>query len=208
VEGTTPAEAPAPAADSAAITGGEYQTPARPLVVGEQPPQPSLHASTLGIHADKVGGGAICAGEPIRQYSHDGDIAPPIGVTTTFETTENGYVYSRWIAPPRSRCESVLAALEATPGLPTPHALLYASGLTACHAALTVLLPTTTRIAISGGYHGTHTVIDIIRELRDVEIIELPPLDTAAAVLQKDSGKLTSNLPLLVNYRHFLRDCL
>lgn len=148
------------AAASAAATSqsppAQDAIPGRPLHRGEQLAQPSLHPSTLAIHADGV---AVAGGGPIRRFSHDGDIAPPIGVTTTFDRTEQGYVYSRWIAPTRSRAETVLAALEATPGQPTPHALLYSSGLAAVHTALTSLLPRgIRRIAITGGYHGTHEV--------------------------------------------------
>ena len=118
-------------------------------------------------------------------WSHERDVAPPIGVTTTFEAAEDGHVYSRQSQPTRDRCESVLAALEATPGLPTPHALLYSSGLAACHAIMVALLPTTRRIVVSGGYHGTHQVIDILKELRaELDIIELPTVEDAEALLQ------------------------
>ena len=164
--------------------------PLRPLCSAAatvRPPQLPLDASTLGIHADALPPAAPADAAPAgqRPWSHDRDVAPPIGVTTTFEAAGDGHMYSRQSAPTRDRCESVLAALEATPGSPTPHALLYGSGLAACHAILVALLPTTRRIAVSGGYHGTHQVIDILKELRtDLEIIELPSAADAEAVLQ------------------------
>ena len=48
------------------------------------------------------------------------------------------------------------------------------------------LLPDVKRIAISGGYHGTHQVIDILRALRpSLDIIPLPPsVSQGADVLQ------------------------
>ena len=162
--------------------------PLRPFGTSARPPPALLDASTLGIHADTHGsssGGGGAAAAPVDLWSHDRDIAPPIGVTTTFEAAEGGHVYSRQSQPTRDRCESVLAALEATPGSPTPDAILYSSGLAACHAIMVALLPATRRIAVSGGYHGTHQVIDILKELRlDLDIVELPSLADAEDVLQ------------------------
>ena len=167
---------------------GVQRTPRRALAAGSQERGEPLAPATLGVHADapgppRDGGGA--SGEP-RLWSHDRDIAPPIGVTTTFEAAgDDGHVYSRQSTPTRDRCESVLAALEATPGSAAPHALLYSSGLAACHAILVALAPSAARLAISGGYHGTHQVIDILTELRtELEIIELPAAQEAAAVLR------------------------
>jgi cystathionine beta-lyase/cystathionine gamma-synthase len=167
----------------------QLAAPLRPLCTSARRPQPPLDASTLGIHADapgsSSGGAAAAAAAAVGPWSHERDVAPPIGVTTTFEAAEDGHVYSRQSQPTRDRCESVLAALEATPGLPTPHALLYSSGLAACHAIMVALLPTTRRIVVSGGYHGTHQVIDILKELRaELDIIELPTVEDAEALLQ------------------------
>lgn len=159
--------------------------PLRPYCTSARPPPPLLDASTLGIHADTHGSSAGAAAGPVHLWSHDRDVAPPIGVTTTFEAADGGHVYSRQSQPTRDRCESVLAALEATPGSPTPHAVLYSSGLAACHAIMVALLPATRRIAVTGGYHGTHQVIGILKELRiDLEVVELPPLADAEDVLQ------------------------
>ena len=57
--------------------------------------------ATAAVHAD--------AG--IDKTSHDGDVAPPIGLSTTFDDGAD-HVYSRISAPTRERCEAVLAALE------------------------------------------------------------------------------------------------
>jgi|EP01047_Picozoa_sp_COSAG01_P017010 cystathionine beta-lyase/cystathionine gamma-synthase len=155
--------------------------------------QPAWDVATLAIHADghaiaqaaaACGGGSGDGAAPAAGglWSHDRDIAPPIGVTTTFECQEGAYVYSRMANPTRDRCEAVLAALEASPGEATPDAILYASGLAAAHAILVAQLPSIQRIAISGGYHGTHLILDILQGIRpDVQIIELPSVEEAAA---------------------------
>lgn len=135
-------------------------------------------AATLAIHADSPDHGGAEAPATAGRFSHDRDVAAPIGVTTTFESAAGGHVYSRDSAPTRERCEAVLAAIEAEPGGPVPDALLYSSGLAAIHAALVALLPSIKRVAISGGYHGTHQVLDILRELRpELMVIELPELE-------------------------------
>ena len=61
--------------------------------------------ATAAVHAD--------AG--IDKTSHDGDVAPPIGLSTTFDDGAD-HVYSRISAPTRQRCEAVLAALEGGEG--------------------------------------------------------------------------------------------
>ena len=89
--------------------------------------------------------------------------------------------------PLRDRCETVLAAIEAPPadaadpaGNPV-QALLYSSGLAACHAALVALAPTSNRVLISGGYHGTHQVLEVLRRLAPrLQIAELPGFAPAA----------------------------
>jgi hypothetical protein len=156
-------------------------------------PTPAWSAATLGIHADMPSlhaeqpAGLHGAPGPRVPWSHNQDIAPPIGVTTTFESAEGGPVYARISNPTRDRCECVLAALEAAPGAPTPHALLYGSGLAAASAILVALLPDVKRIAISGGYHGTHLILDTLKTLRpSFEVIELPPsVEEAAASLRE-----------------------
>ena len=158
-------------------------------------PQGEWGAGTIGIHADAPsppGTGSAddvppSSGGTSMRWSHSQDVAAPIGVTTTFESVEGGHIYSRQSNPTRDRCECVLAALEATPGATTtPSALLYSSGLAAVHAILVALLPETKRIAISGGYHGTHQVLDILKEIRpSLEIIQLPPVQEADTVLQE-----------------------
>ena len=81
--------------------------------------------ATAAVHAD--------AG--IDKTSHDSDVAPPIGLSTTFDDGAD-HVYSRISAPTRERCEAVLAALEGGDGA---RAVLFASGNAATHAVLASL---------------------------------------------------------------------
>ena len=120
---------------------------------GSQRRQRSTWApATAAVHAD--------AG--IDKTSHDGDVAPPIGLSTTFDDGAD-HVYSRISAPTRQRCEAVLAALEGGEGA---RAVLFASGNAATHAVLASLAARarengrTPRVATDGiGYHGTRDAV-------------------------------------------------
>jgi len=81
-------------------------------------------------------------------------VAPPMSLTTTFDTSDPLYVYSRETSPTRVRCEQVLGSLE------DGHAILYASGLAAAHAAMLHFAPR--RLAIGDGYHGVHDVAALL----------------------------------------------
>lgn len=113
--------------------------------------------STLAVHADN---------DP-TSFTHDWDVSPPIGVSTTFERKANSGpdVYSRESCPTRGRCEAVLSALCGG------QARLFSSGLSATHAALSALSSDEgkkRRVLISGGYHGTHAVVDNLKSLYEV----------------------------------------
>jgi cystathionine beta-lyase/cystathionine gamma-synthase len=88
------------------------------------------------------------------------------------------YVYSRVDRPTVTRIESVLSSvLEGSyqsilvrlmvPG----HVLAYASGLSAIHGLLVHLNPR--KVAIGGGYHGTHGILKILKRIGNVEAIDL-----------------------------------
>lgn len=95
--------------------------------------------ATLALHADE-------------DVEPGPDVAPALHVATTF-TADNpqGLVYGRNDNPTRHRLEAVLGALEGG------HAIVYGSGLAAVTAVLHHLHPK--RVAITGGYHGTHAVL-------------------------------------------------
>ena len=130
-----------------------------------------LGSSTAAIHAD----GAL------PSTSTDFDIAPPLSLSTTFECHDEAHVYSRISNPTRERCEALLGAIEGTADQ-AAHAVLYASGLAATFGCLSHLLPR--RIAISGGYHGTHLVVEQMRRISrgtSCEPLPLPPPDGVAS---------------------------
>ena len=114
-----------------------FLAPARKFCTASLPPG----TSTAAIHADTLAAG----------ISTDFDVSPPLSLSTTYEGGD--HVYSRLSSPTRERAEAALAAVESTASH-AAHAVLYSSGLAATFAVLSRLLPQ--RVAIDGGYHGTH----------------------------------------------------
>ncbi len=113
----------------------------------------SKDPATLALHAD----------DGIEDAP---DVAPPLHSATTYRATTyragdpgdnaagnpNSIVYGREETVTRRRLEAVLGALEGG------HAVTYASGQAAAHAALLHCHPR--RVAIEGGYHGTHALLE------------------------------------------------
>lgn len=126
--------------------------------------------------------------EHAASFSMLNAVAPPISVSTTFECRQDGepgHIYSRITSPSRTRCEALLGSIEGVPGNPA-HAVLYSSGLAACFAALTRLLPST--IAISGGYHGCHEVVAQLRRISAggrFQIVPIPAVDQVKSALKE-----------------------
>ncbi|KAL9122734.1 MAG: hypothetical protein Q9187_000715 [Circinaria calcarea] len=136
----------------------------------EEPSSLPVYAqSTQAIHAD----------DHLKSVN---DVAPPLHVSTTFRYAENpedlkpaeeldanvtleSHVYSRETAPTTTRLESILTSLLHAP------ALTYSSGLAALHAAYVYLKPA--RVAIGGGYHGSHGVLALHRKLTGAQILGL-----------------------------------
>lgn len=138
-----------------------------------------LSLSSLSVHADDY-------------INNHRAVAPPLHVSTTFRynddpdrlrawdnTDDNApydsHIYSRDSAPNTTRLEAVLSALLGGP------AVTYSSGLAAFHAMLVFLNPK--RIAIGGGYHGCHGVIDLVAKLTGLQKLELED-PAALATLQ------------------------
>ena len=151
----------------------------RALYLGRRPVSTTngWKPATLAIHGDSTKGAALGA------YSHDGDVAPPLGVSTTFEGGD--HVYSRDTNPTRARCEAVLGAVEGAGAA----AVLFGSGLAATHAVLSALAAQSpgviTRVAVDGGYHGTHAVLGALEAVgAPVEVAPLP----APEDLRRDLG--------------------
>ncbi|KAI6093948.1 PLP-dependent transferase [Hypoxylon rubiginosum] len=109
-------------------------------------------------------------------------VAPPMHVSTTFRYNDDpdelrpwaninpnnpydSHVYSRDSAPNTTRLEAVLTSILHGP------ALTYSSGLSAFHALLVFLNPK--RVAIGGGYHGCHGVIQVLSKLTGLRTVDL-----------------------------------
>lgn len=136
-------------------------------------PHHALGLSSLAVHADDY-------------VSAHRAIAPALHVSTTYKyhrdpaqlrTWDNtdpaapwdSHIYSRDSAPNTTRLEAVLSALLGGP------ALTYGSGLSAFHALLVFLNPR--RVAITGGYHGCHGVLDLVRKLTGLRVVSLESVD-------------------------------
>lgn len=92
-------------------------------------------------------------------------IQSPQTNTSQAEFDGKNFVYSREFAPNATRFEAVLSSLL------HGHAISYATGLAALHAALTLLNPH--RISVGEGYHGSHEVISVVSRLSGLEKLAL-----------------------------------
>eukprot|EP01065_Artemidia_motanka_P005337 TRINITY_DN12586_c0_g1_i1.p2 TRINITY_DN12586_c0_g1~~TRINITY_DN12586_c0_g1_i1.p2 ORF type:complete len:404 (+),score=143.32 TRINITY_DN12586_c0_g1_i1:65-1276(+) len=110
------------------------------------PPPRFTSTSTLALHAD------------LDQPPAVGEVMPGISVTSTYtaDGDATGYVYSRapMSHPIRRRAEAIIGELDGG------HCVLYSSGQSATVAALMHFAPR--RVALRGGYHGTHQVVDLL----------------------------------------------
>ncbi|KAH8552179.1 cystathionine gamma-synthase [Umbelopsis sp. PMI_123] len=121
----------------------------------EDPSQ--LGFASLAIHADD-------------HLSTTTDVAPAIHVSTTYLQSGSlsdtkGNIYSRASTDTRDRVEQVLGKLN------KGHAITYSSGLSSGFAVLLHIRPE--RIAIRGGYHGTHGFIEVYKRHRDIPVIDI-----------------------------------
>uniref|UniRef100_A0A7S3JWH9 Cystathionine gamma-synthase n=1 Tax=Aureoumbra lagunensis TaxID=44058 RepID=A0A7S3JWH9_9STRA len=128
--------------------------------------------ATVALHADAV------KEETRERYTHDYDVSPPIGMTTTFiHEGKEAHVYSRPSTPTRCRTEAVLAALESQGGIQA-EATLFSSGLAAAHAAISVLMQQNKakrRLLLSRPlYHGIREVAASLQAMNpNIQIDEL-----------------------------------
>lgn len=81
------------------------------------------------------------------------------------DVNTTSHIYSRLSAPNPTRFETILSALV------NGDAISYSSGLSALHAALTLLNPR--RISIGDGYHGCHGVIALFNRLTGLQKLDL-----------------------------------
>ncbi|KAI9035189.1 uncharacterized protein KD926_004293 [Aspergillus affinis] len=114
------------------------------------------------------------------------DVAPAMHPSTTFRYSYNpeelspqeklsktDMVYARLARPTGSRFEHVLTTLL------KGEVLVYSTGLSAIHAYLVHLGPK--RVAIGGGYHGTHAVLDIHHRMSGTQKLGLDETDKLEA---------------------------
>jgi cystathionine beta-lyase/cystathionine gamma-synthase len=145
------------------------------------------HPATKALHADDRLNLVADVAPPIHlsttfRYSNDPDqlipsedpiVSPQTRLTTQLtsqaEFDGKNYVYSREFAPNATRFEAILSTLLGS------HAVSYATGLAALHAALVLLNPR--RISVGDGYHGSHEVIGVLTRLTGLKKL---PLDCPA----------------------------
>ncbi|KAH6639590.1 cystathionine gamma-synthase-like protein [Boeremia exigua] len=143
----------------------------------------ALHPATYGIHADD-------------RTNILTDVAPPIHTSTTFRYPRDPaklhpvpevdgevidlstpLIYSRLASANINRLETILTPLiyprakeEEFESLAN-HVVSYSSGLSAFHGLLVHVVPKV--IAISGGYHGCHGVLDLHQRMHGVKTVDL-----------------------------------
>lgn len=159
---------------------------------GSTPSGPGALAARFGDHKLGLSSLSVHADDYINNHRA---VAPPLHMSTTFRYNDDpdrlrawdntddrapydSHIYSRDSAPNTTRLEAVLSALLGGP------AVTYSSGLAAFHALLVFLNPR--RIAIGGGYHGCHGVIDLVAKLTGLQKLELEDPDALAALRPGD----------------------
>jgi cystathionine gamma-synthase len=151
---------------------------------------PPYHASTHGIHADDRINILTDVAPPIHtsttfRYPSDPSLLEPVPDDGEFVDLQTPLVYSRLASASTNRLETILAPLiypdateeelDGSGGLAN-HVISYTSGLSAFHALLVNVVPKV--IAISGGYHGCHGVIDLHKKMHGVKTVDLHAPDS------------------------------
>jgi cystathionine beta-lyase/cystathionine gamma-synthase len=152
---------------------------------------PPYHPSTHGVHADDRINVVTDVAPPIHtsttfRYPHDPSKLQPVPTEGEFVDLQTPLIYSRLASASTNRLETILAPLfypdakeeelDGSEGLAN-HIVSYSSGLSAFHALLVNLVPKV--IAISGGYHGCHGVIDLHKKMHGVKTVDLHADDAA-----------------------------
>ncbi|CAN9237964.1 unnamed protein product [Alternaria alternata] len=148
-------------------------------------PPSAYHPSTHGVHADDRVNILTDVAPPIHtattfRYPHDPSQLQPVPTEGEFVDLQTPLIYSRLASASTNRLETILAPLmypdakeeelDGQSGLAN-HVVSYTSGLSAFHALLVNLVPKV--IAISGGYHGCHGVIDLHKKMHGVKTVDL-----------------------------------
>jgi len=148
----------------------------------------SYHPATYGVHADDRINVLTDVAPPIHtsttfRYPHNSDDLQPVPSEGEFVDLQTPLIYSRLASANINRLETILAPLM-FPGSREEdleqlanHIVSYSSGLSAYHALLVNIVPKV--IAISGGYHGCHGVIDLHKKMHGVKTVDLHADDEA-----------------------------
>jgi cystathionine gamma-synthase len=181
--------APAPPAATAIATtdGPEPEVDPPATAVKQITSGPEHLASSFPNHTLSLSSRAVHADDYINVHRA---VAPALHVSTTYRYNSDpdslvhwenhdplapydSHTYSRATAPNTTRLEALLTAYLGAPSL------TYSSGLAAFHALLVFLNPK--RIAIGPGYHGCVGVIELVRKLTGLQVVDLtdPKFKTA-----------------------------
>ncbi|KAK4054811.1 hypothetical protein OIV83_000735 [Microbotryomycetes sp. JL201] len=144
----------------------------------KQPPR-TLGMATRALHGD-------------HGWIQGDEVSPLISLSTTFrhpspdklaQTTDGSLssnwdpaapardIYSRYTQPTLTRTESALSAII---GQPT---IAYPSGIAAVAAILHFVRPDVIAFTRGEGYHGSHTAVELYRELRGQDAVKVIGLD-------------------------------
>lgn len=133
--------------------------------------------STRSLHADDVLNLVSDVAPPMHvattfRYSSDPATLVPAADADTVPSTDQdqnqnptSHIYSRMSAPNPTRFETILSSLL------NGKAIAYSSGLSALHAALTLLNPR--HISVGEGYHGCHGVIALFTRTTGLQKLDL-----------------------------------
>ncbi|ESK97654.1 cystathionine gamma-synthase [Moniliophthora roreri MCA 2997] len=128
----------------------------------------------------KLKGSDLIHGDAHLNSDERPEVMPSISMATTFRVPPDPdalliqvdsrnpkrHIYSRYTQDISTRAEHILSKIN------DGYALTYASGLAACYAAMLHHKPK--RVAIRGGYWGTHQTLQIYQKSKDAE---LPVID-------------------------------
>ena len=139
------------------------------MMNGNHASRPSLHPSTLAIHADDPLNTVPDVGPPLHlsstfRYPSDPSLLIPARDAPAPQPTD-AHIYSRETAPSTTRLETILESLLLAP------CVCYGSGLASLHALYVYLNPKT--VSIGGGYHGSHGVLGLHAKVSGAKIVGL-----------------------------------
>ncbi|KAJ6167114.1 hypothetical protein N7470_002561 [Penicillium chermesinum] len=140
---------------------------------------PDMHPATRAIHADDFQANHRAIAPAMHtavnfRYARDPEsLVPEENEDRALQpdAPQDSHVYSRYTAPNSKRLELLLKNLMGG------EVITYATGLSAFHAMVILINPK--KVFIGEGYHGCHSVLDIIHRLSGVQKLDLEDIDQA-----------------------------